>query len=135
MFSLPKLYNIPNFTVLGRDFFLGKGKLFNFRFKEKSISIMKYSTRRVCSSQAPVKPQRLNWFCKRFHKASLLGMNLLTYTFKYVHIWCVLSLCKDDLSKQVCVCRISFWVRHLVTILGLEVLLSPRINDPEDKDG
>lgn len=30
--------------------------------------------------------------------------------------------------------RISFWVRHLVTILGLETLLSPGINDLEDKD-
>lgn len=121
MFSLPKLYTFLILLWLVGISFWEEGKLFRFRFKERSISVMKYSTRKVCSSQAPVKPQCLNWFCKRFHKASLLGTNLLTCTFNYVHIWYVLSLCKDDLSKQVCVFRISFWVRHLVTVLELEI--------------
>lgn len=72
------------------------GEVFQFYVQEKEVMFMKYSTRRVCSSQAPVKPQCLNWFCKSFQKASLLGMNLLTYTFNYGHIWCVLSLWTDD---------------------------------------
>lgn len=110
IFSRPKSRGIPSYIVLGRNFLEEMGKFFNFRFKEREWRLWNNSTRRVCSSETPVKPQCLNWFCKRFHKASLLGMNLLTYTFNYGHIWHVLSLCEDDWSKQLCVSElVSGW--------------------------
>lgn len=53
IFSLNEICGIPDFIILGRNFWVGGG---NFKLKVKEVVFMHHSTRGIFRSQTPIMP-------------------------------------------------------------------------------